>query len=98
MGLFIYIIPIPWYASDAPRVSLNEGDMRHARLLGYVKTDKNGMFELHTKKRPATQKVIYQFIYMSILVQMVINLPAKKLTAKPITLPDPLKIGVTTFF
>src|SRR4030095_14658819 len=25
-------------------------DMRHARLFGYVKTDKNGMFELHTIK------------------------------------------------
>src|SRR5258705_4202283 len=34
-----------WYAADAPHVSMNEGDMRHARLFGYVKTDKNGMFE-----------------------------------------------------
>jgi len=39
-----------WYAVDAPHVSMNEGDMRHARLFGYVKTDKNGMFELHTIK------------------------------------------------
>ena len=39
-----------WYAADAPHVSMNEGDMRHARLFGYVKTDKNGMFELHTIK------------------------------------------------
>jgi protocatechuate 3,4-dioxygenase beta subunit len=39
-----------WYAADAPHVLMNEGDMRHARLFGYVKTDKNGMFELHTIK------------------------------------------------
>ena len=39
-----------WYAADAPHVSMNEGDMRHARLFGYVKTNKNGMFELHTIK------------------------------------------------
>lgn len=39
-----------WYAADAPHVSMNEGDMHHARLFGYVKTDKNGMFELHTIK------------------------------------------------
>lgn len=29
---------------------MNEGDMRHARLFGYVKTDRDGMFELHTIK------------------------------------------------
>lgn len=39
-----------WYAADAPHVLMNEGDMRHARLFGYVKTDKNGKFELHTIK------------------------------------------------
>jgi len=39
-----------WYASDAPHVSMNEGDMRHARLFGYVRTDKDGKFELHTIK------------------------------------------------
>jgi len=39
-----------WYAADAPHVSMNEGDMRHARLFGYVKTDKEGKFELHTIK------------------------------------------------
>src|SRR6187549_190404 len=38
------------YAADAPHVSMNEGDMRHARLFGYVKTDKDGKFELHTIK------------------------------------------------
>jgi protocatechuate 3,4-dioxygenase beta subunit len=39
-----------WYAVDAPHVSMNEGDMHHARLFGYVKTDKNGKFELNTIK------------------------------------------------
>ncbi len=39
-----------WYAADAPHVLSNEGDMRHARLFGYVKTDVNGKFELNTIK------------------------------------------------
>ena len=39
-----------WYTADAPHVSMNEGDMWHARLFGYVKTDKDGKFELHTIK------------------------------------------------
>jgi protocatechuate 3,4-dioxygenase beta subunit len=39
-----------WYAADAPHVVMNEGDFRHARLFGYVKTDKNGKIELHTVK------------------------------------------------
>ena len=39
-----------WYAPDAPHVLMNEGDRRHARLFGYVKTDKQGQFELHTIK------------------------------------------------
>jgi protocatechuate 3,4-dioxygenase beta subunit len=39
-----------WYAADAPHVLMNEGDFRHSRLFGYVKTDKNGMIELHTVK------------------------------------------------
>jgi len=39
-----------WYAADAPHVLMNEGDMRHARLFGYVRTDKDGKFELHTIK------------------------------------------------
>ena len=38
------------YAADAPHVLTNEGDMRHARLFGYVKTDAGGKFELHTVK------------------------------------------------
>jgi protocatechuate 3,4-dioxygenase beta subunit len=39
-----------WYAADAPHVTMNEGDFRHARLFGYLKTDKNGKIELHTVK------------------------------------------------
>lgn len=39
-----------WYAADAPHVLLYEGDTRHARLFGYVRTDANGMIELHTVK------------------------------------------------
>lgn len=39
-----------WYSASSPHVGGNEGDMRHARLFGYVKTDANGKFELHTIK------------------------------------------------
>ena len=39
-----------WYATNSPHVNMNEGDMRHARLFGYVRTDKDGKFELHTIK------------------------------------------------
>jgi len=39
-----------WYAADKPHVGGNSGDQRHARLFGYVKTDKEGKFELHTIK------------------------------------------------
>jgi protocatechuate 3,4-dioxygenase beta subunit len=39
-----------WYAANSPHVNMNEGDMRHARLFGYVRTDKDGNFELHTIK------------------------------------------------
>jgi protocatechuate 3,4-dioxygenase beta subunit len=39
-----------WYAADAPHVLTNEGDMGHARLFGYVKTDAGGQFELFTVK------------------------------------------------
>ena len=39
-----------WYAANSPHVNMNEGDMRHARLFGYVRTDKAGKFELHTIK------------------------------------------------
>jgi len=39
-----------WYAADAPHVQMNEGDIRHARLFGYVRTNSTGQFELHTVK------------------------------------------------
>lgn len=39
-----------WYAADSPHVLQYEGDVRHARLFGYVKTDKDGKFELLTIK------------------------------------------------
>lgn len=39
-----------WYAAGSPHVGGNEGDMRQARLFGYVKTDQQGRFELHTIK------------------------------------------------
>jgi len=39
-----------WYAADAPHILMNQGDYAHARLFGYVKTDKNGRLELHTVK------------------------------------------------
>lgn len=39
-----------WYAADAPHVLQNEGDMNHARLFGYVRTNATGKFELNTIK------------------------------------------------
>ena len=39
-----------WYAADAPHILQNSGDMEHARLFGYVKTDASGNFELQTVK------------------------------------------------
>ncbi len=39
-----------WYAASSPHVGGNEGDMRQARLFGYVKTNSSGQFELHTVK------------------------------------------------
>lgn len=37
-----------WYADTAPHVNRMEGDMRHARLFAYLKTDDKGEFELLT--------------------------------------------------
>lgn len=39
-----------WYAADAPHVRISGSDVGHARLFGYVRTDANGKFELHTIK------------------------------------------------
>ena len=52
-GVVVYLYQTDargWYAADAPHVLMNEGDRKHARLFGYVKTDKNGQFEIHTIK------------------------------------------------
>lgn len=39
-----------WYAAESPHVQAREGDMRQARLFGYIRTDGLGKFELHTIK------------------------------------------------
>lgn len=39
-----------WYAANSAHVGGSEGDMGHARLFGYVRTDAAGKFELHTVK------------------------------------------------
>jgi protocatechuate 3,4-dioxygenase beta subunit len=41
-----------WYSDRAAHVAANEGDRKHARLFGYLKTDEAGQFEL-TTIRPA---------------------------------------------
>jgi protocatechuate 3,4-dioxygenase beta subunit len=41
-----------WYSDRAAHIQANEGDRKHARLFGYVKTDLDGKFELRTI-RPA---------------------------------------------
>lgn len=42
-----------WYADDQPHVQQMEGDRRHARLFGYLRTNGQGEFQLHTI-RPAS--------------------------------------------
>ena len=37
-----------WYSDRAAHVGVNSGDFRHARLFGYVRTDRDGRFELRT--------------------------------------------------
>lgn len=39
-----------WYADPAPHILVREGDRRHARLFGYLKTDSKGKFEFLTVK------------------------------------------------
>lgn len=39
-----------WYADTAPHILRNEGDRRHARLFGYLKTNAMGEFEFYTIK------------------------------------------------
>lgn len=50
-GALVYIYQTSakgWYADTAAHILINEGDMRHARLFGYVITDSNGNFEAET--------------------------------------------------
>jgi protocatechuate 3,4-dioxygenase beta subunit len=52
-GVLIYFYQTDskgWYAADRPHVGGNEGDRRHARIFGFVRTDKEGKFELNTVK------------------------------------------------
>lgn len=37
-----------WYSDTAAHIQLREGDMGHARLFGYLKTDSKGQFEFET--------------------------------------------------
>lgn len=39
-----------WYSDKAYHISGNEGDHRHARLFGYLRTDREGRYELETIK------------------------------------------------
>lgn len=39
---------IGWYSDTAAHILVTEGDMRHARLFGYVRTDDNGNCIVHT--------------------------------------------------
>jgi protocatechuate 3,4-dioxygenase beta subunit len=39
-----------WYSDTAAHIQMNEGDRRHARLFGYVRTNEDGRFELTTIK------------------------------------------------
>lgn len=39
-----------WYSDTAAHILVFEGDIRHARLFAYLKTDDNGKFVIHTIK------------------------------------------------
>jgi protocatechuate 3,4-dioxygenase beta subunit len=41
-----------WYSDRATHIAGQEGDRKHARIFGYLRTDRNGRFELRTI-RPA---------------------------------------------
>lgn len=52
-GKLIYIYQTSdkgWYADSAVHILANEGDRKHARLFGYLKTDSKGLFEFETIK------------------------------------------------
>jgi protocatechuate 3,4-dioxygenase beta subunit len=56
-----------WYAADRPHVRGHEGDRRHARLFGYVRTGADGRFTIRTI-RPAgyPQSDLPQHIHVEI--------------------------------
>ena len=39
-----------WYSDTAAHIQINEGDRKHARLFGYLKTGRDGSFEIATIK------------------------------------------------
>jgi protocatechuate 3,4-dioxygenase beta subunit len=54
-GALIYVYQTSakgWYSDRAAHFDAHEGDRRHARLFGYMRTDADGHYELHTI-RPA---------------------------------------------
>jgi protocatechuate 3,4-dioxygenase beta subunit len=54
-GALIYVYQTSakgWYSDRAAHFDAREGDRRHARLFGYMRTDADGRYELHTI-RPA---------------------------------------------
>jgi protocatechuate 3,4-dioxygenase beta subunit len=54
-GALIYVYHTSakgWYSDRAAHFAAHEGDRRHARLFGYMRTDADGRYELHTI-RPA---------------------------------------------
>jgi protocatechuate 3,4-dioxygenase beta subunit len=54
-GALVYVYQTSakgWYSDRAAQVEAHEGDRKHARLFGYMRTDDDGRFELRTI-RPA---------------------------------------------
>jgi protocatechuate 3,4-dioxygenase beta subunit len=54
-GALVYVYQTSakgWYSERAAHFNAHEGDRRHARLFGYLRTDAKGRYELHTI-RPA---------------------------------------------
>lgn len=50
-GALVYVYQTSakgWYSDTAAHILVNEGDMRHARIFGYVYTGEDGDFELET--------------------------------------------------
>jgi protocatechuate 3,4-dioxygenase beta subunit len=51
MGASVYVNHTSakgWYSDRAAHISAHEGDRKHARLFGYMKTAGDGRFEIHT--------------------------------------------------